>query len=112
MDRRRTTSTARSRRASWAVVVLLGPADVCGVVVENNSAPQNRSRQVPLEVQVSEDGETWTTVFRDSEVRATCRVDLRRSPRRALQVRVCRTPGTSEDFFHLGKILVYGRKLY
>ena len=96
----------------WAVVVLPGPADVCGVVVENNSAPPNRSRQVPLEVQVSEDGETWRGVFRDDDARATYRVDLRKSPCRARQVRVCRTPGAAENFFHLGKILVYGRKLY
>ena len=81
-------------------------------MAENNSAAQNRARQVPLEVQVSEDGESWTTVFRDDEVRATYRVDLRRSPRRARQVRVCRAPDEKEDFFHLGKILVYGRKLY
>jgi hypothetical protein len=96
----------------WAAVVLPGPADVCGVVVENNAQGGNRARQVPIEVQVSEDGEAWQTVFRSDEACATYRADLRRSPCRARQVRVCRTPGAADEFFHLGKILVYGRKLY
>ena len=99
-------------KSPWAVVVLPGPADVCGVVLENNSSSQNRARQAPLEVQVSEDGETWQMVFRDDEVRETYRADLRRNPPRARQVRVCRTPGEKDEVFHLGKILVYGRKLY
>ena len=96
----------------WAVVVLPGPADVYGVVVENNSAGQNRARQVPLEVQVSEDGESWQTVYRDDEVRETYKVNLRSASRRARQVRVRRAPDDKNEVFHLGKILVYGRKLY
>lgn len=99
-------------KSPWAVVVLPGPADVCGVVVENNSSGVNRARQLPLEIQVSDDGETWQTVFRDDTERATYRVDLRRRSLRARRVRVCRTPDEKEEFFHLGKILVYGRKLY
>lgn len=99
-------------KSPWAVVVLPGPASVCGIVVENNSAPPNNARQVPIEIQVSEDGESWTTVFRDEAVRATYRVDLRARPPRAVKVRVCRAAGAREEFFHLGKILVYGRKLY
>lgn len=99
-------------KSPWAVVVLPGPADVCGVVLENNSSSSNRARQVPIEVQVSEDGASWQTVFRSDAVDATYRVDLRKAPRRARQVRVCRTPDAADNFFHLGKILVYGRKLY
>jgi hypothetical protein len=99
-------------KSPWANVVLPGPADVCGIVVANDAGAQNRSRQVPLEVQVSEDGEQWKTVFRADDVRDAYRVDLRSSAPRARQVRVRRTPDAKEDFFHLGKILVYGRKLY
>ena len=99
-------------KSPWAVVVLPGPAAVCGVVVENNSAGPNRARQVPMEIQVSEDGDAWTTVFRDEEPRATYRADLRAQSPRARKVRVCRSAGAKEEFFHLGKILVYGRKLY
>ena len=99
-------------KSPWANVVLPGPADVCGIVVANNAGAQNRSRQVPLEVLVSEDGETWNTVFRADDARDAYRIDLRSSMPRARQVRVRRTPDAKEDFFHLGKILVYGRKLY
>lgn len=99
-------------KSPWAVVVLPGPADVCGIVVENNSQGANRARQVPLEVQVSDDGDDWQTVFRDDEVRGTYRVDMRSRPVRARRVRVCRAPDEKDEVFHLGKLLVYGRRLY
>jgi len=98
--------------APWATVVLPGPANVCGVVVENNALGSNSARQMPLEVHVSEDGETWRPVFRDDQLRETYKVDLRKAPCRARQVRVRRQPGVKDEVFHLGKILVYGRKLY
>ena len=99
-------------KSPWAVVMLPGPAEICGVVVENRCGAQNQGRQVPLEVQVSEDGEGWHTVHTDGEVRSTYRVDLRTRAPRARYVRVRRTPEAKEEFFHLSKILVYGRKLY
>ena len=99
-------------KSPWAVVVLAGSAEICGVVAENNYGGINRERQVPLEIQLSEDGGTWHTVFRADDVRDTYRADLSASPRRATQVRVRRAPDAKENFFHLGKILVYGRKLY
>ena len=99
-------------KAPWAMVTLRGPVDVRGVLVENNGAGQNRHRQVPIEVELSEDGETWRNVYRSEEVRPVYRVDLRSAPVRAKYVRVRRTPGAKDEFFHLNKILVYGRKLY
>ena len=98
--------------APWATVVLPGPANVCGVVVENNALGPYNARQMPLEVHVSEDGETWHSVFHDDQLRETYKVDLRKTPCRARQVRVRRQPGVKDEVFHLGKILVYGRKLY
>ena len=99
-------------KSPWAVVMLPGPAEICGVVVENRCGAQNQGRQVPLEVQVSEDGDNWHTVHTDGEVRSTYRADLRARAPRARYVRVRRTPEAKEEFFHLSKILVYGRKLY
>ena len=101
-----------SEKSPWAVVMLPGPADICGVVVENRCAPQNQGRQVPLEVQVSEDGESWRTVHTDAQVRETYRIDLRARSPRARYVRVRRTPEARDEVFHLSKILVYGKKLY
>jgi hypothetical protein len=99
-------------KSPWAMVTLRGPTEVRGVLVENNGAGQNRHRQVPIEVEVSEDGETWRNVFRDAEIRPEYRVDLRSLAPRARYVRVRRTADAKEEFFHLNKILVYGKKLY
>ena len=96
----------------WATVILPGPAEVLGIVAENNAGGDNKARQVPLEMQVSEDGEGWKTVFTSDEAQETYRADLRRTPQRACQVRLRRAPDAKTEFFHLGKILVYGRKLY
>lgn len=99
-------------KSPWAEVVLPGPVEVSGVAVEDRSSAQNRGRQAPLEIQTSENGTDWTTVFSSGEALETYRADLRGSPVRAKSVRVRRTPDAKEDFFHLAKILVYGRKLY
>ncbi len=99
-------------KSPWAVVMLKGPTEVKGVVLENSCAAQNRGRQVPLELQVSEDGSEWTTAYRTEEVRETYRIDMRTQSLRARYVRVRRTPDAKEDVYHFGKFLVYGRKLY
>ena len=99
-------------KSPWAVVMLPGPVSVCGVVAENKAGWQNRHRQAPLELQVSEDGTEWTTVYRDDQVRDTYRIDLRSSAPRARYVRVRRVPDAKDEVYHLNKLLVYGRKLY
>ena len=98
--------------APWACVVLPGPVELKGVVIENRCAAQNMGRQVPLQIQVSDDGETWRTVYTESEILQTYRADFRRAALRAKFVRVQRIPGEKNDFFHFTKILVYGKKLY
>ena len=99
-------------KSPWALVMLKGPSEILGVLVVNGGGGQNRPRQVPIEVEVSEDGETWRGVFRSEEVREEYRADLRNLKPRARYVRVRRTPDAKNEFFHLHKILVYGRKLY
>ena len=63
-------------------------------------------------MEVSEDGDNWRTVVHDEEIRPVYRVDLQAAPPRARFVRVRRTAGAKDEFFHLNKILVYGKKLY
>ena len=62
-----------------------------------------------------------TTIYKDwkdeidstqEQVKDTFRVDLRKAPPRARHVRVGRVADAKEDVFHLGKVLVYGKKLY
>lgn len=69
-------------------------------------------RQVPLEIQISDDGESWQTVYTDGQVKPTYRVDLRGKALRAKYVRVQRRAGAKKEVYHLSKILVYGKKLY
>ena len=99
-------------KSPWAVVMLPGPVSVCGVVAENKAGWQNRHRQAPLELQISEDGTEWTTVHRDDQVRDTYRIDLRSSAPRARYVRIRRVPDAKDDVYHLNKLLIYGKKLY
>ena len=89
-----------------------GMIEVTGVLLENKCGWQNRHRQVPFEVQVSEDGEKWQTVAKETENRETYRIDLRDKALRAKFVRIQRTPGAKKDVYHFSKILVYGKKLY
>ena len=99
-------------KSPWAVVMLPGPVAVCGVVAENKAGWQNRHRQAPRELQISEDGSDWTTVHRDDQVRDTYRIDLRSSAPRARYIRIRRVPDAKDEVYHLNKLLVYGKKLY
>ena len=100
-------------KCPWAMVTLPGPAVVKGVIVENRcTSVGNRARQVPLEVQLSETGDEWHTVFTDGEARETYRIDLRKNDLRSRYIRVRRTPDAKDEVFHLSKILVYGTRLY
>lgn len=101
-----------SEEAPWAQVTLEGPVALAGIVIENRAGNGNNARQVPLEVAVSSDGENWTTVKTFDSVQDTYRIDLRQSGQRAQHVRVGRKAGAAKQFFHLNKILVYGRKLW
>ncbi len=99
-------------KAPWAEVVLPGPSSVMGIVIENRCGGHNATRQVPIYVDVSEDGTSWQRVFTQEQVKDTFRVDLRKAPPRARHVRVGRVADAKEEVFHLGKIMVYGKKLY
>ncbi len=97
----------------WGMAVLAGPCIVRGVLVVNKTPGKGyRSRQAPIEVQLSEDGKEWQSVFIDKKVRDEYRVDLGEKKRRAKFIRVRRTPGAKNEVFHLNKILVYGDRLY
>lgn len=99
-------------KAPWAQVMLAGPTTVQGVVIENRAGGYNATRQVPLYVDVSEDGSSWRRVRTVEQVAPTFRVDLRGDAPRARYVRVGRVAGAKEEVFHLNKVLVYGTKLY
>ncbi len=101
-----------SEESPWAAVKLGGPTNVKGIVIENRFGGVNGGRQLPLVVEISDDGNSWQQVFSTDTKQDTYRVDLRGSPNTVHYVRVGRKAGVRKDFFHLNKILVYGTKLY
>ena len=96
----------------WATVILAGPTQVNGVLIENRFGGYNATRQVPLIVEISEDGKEWRKIFETETVQDTYRIDLRGADNRTRHVRVSRKEKAKKEVFHLNKILVYGTKLY
>ena len=97
--------------APWAMVMLPKPAVVKGiVVVDAGNDEKSRAKQTPLEVELSEDGQNWQTVFSAATASETYRVDLVKNKSKYLCIRVRRSPDVQNEPFSLAKILVYGRK--
>lgn len=95
----------------WAEVVLPGESEVSGVTVANAGGRQNGGRQVPLRIWTSMDGKDYRQVYESGSAQDAWECRLQPSVR-AKYVRVGREPDAREEFFHLKKILVYGKKLY
>ena len=97
--------------APWAMVALPGPAEISDIIIVNSGSHQNRPRQVPLRVWLSEDGQNFFEVYASDRVQNEWHVNLP-EPKKAKFVKVGRLPGAMNNVFHLSKILVYGKKLY
>lgn len=97
----------------WGMVVLPGASDISGITVVNAGGGQNRNRQVPLVVSLSENGKDFTDVFSSETVQDEWNIQLP-APMKAKYIRVGRKydETSGEHLFHLHKILVYGKKLY
>lgn len=93
------------------VVVRLGKlGDVSGIVVLGSDYGQNGGRQMPLKISISENGTTWTEVFRTTEQTGPWRIPLAGKATRVQFVKAERDDERKE-FFHLAGIRVYGRRL-
>ena len=103
-------STSKLWFAPNAVVRLGKLGDVSGIVILGTDYGQNSHRQMPLKVSVSEDGGTWTEVFRTTDPVGPWRIPLSGKATRVLYVKAERDDDRNE-FFHLAGIRVYGRKL-
>ena len=95
----------------WAMVMLPGISDISGVTVVNSGGGQNGGRQAPLRIWLSEDGKDFKQVFASNAVQDEWECKLA-TPMKAKYVKVGREPDQRNEYFHLSKILVYGRKLY
>ena len=102
-----------------ATVVLAGPCEVRGIVLSLACPDKAASEsQLPIEVEISEDGAGWQKVFEADKLRNSYRIEFKSNRRpRARYVRVRRLAGkdgTLEqvEYFRMSKIVVYGKKLY
>ena len=98
-------------KSPWATVVLPGASDISAIVAVNAGGNGNQSRQVPLRMWTSEDGKDWREVYQSETAQDEWKCTFP-APVKAKYVRVGRAPEAKQDFFHLHKILVYGKKLY
>ncbi|MDO4551615.1 MAG: PA14 domain-containing protein [Planctomycetia bacterium] len=105
------TFHTNNETSPWAIVTLTGPAEVSGILIAHNSG-QNKQRNMPLMVWISEDGTEWTEIFQTEKEQPEWRIDLSDAPIKAKYIKVGRVPEHRKDFFHLGKILIYGKPLY
>lgn len=93
-----------------AIVRLGKLGDLTGVVIHDSSGGQNAARQLPLKVSVSEDGQTWTQIFRTDKHESMWRIPLEGKATRVQFIKVERDDDRKE-FFHLNAIHAYGRRL-
>ncbi|MEN9361773.1 MAG: hypothetical protein RL095_3308 [Verrucomicrobiota bacterium] len=94
----------------WAEVVLPGPCQLSGISIVNRFEDSSY-RALPLKVAVSEDGKTWTEVFRSDKDLACWEIDLAKKPVRARYVRISRD-SESKDCFNFRALRVWGKTLY
>lgn len=93
-----------------AIVRLGRLGDLTGIVIHDPSDGHNATRQLPLKVSVSEDGQAWTQVFRTEQHQPLWRIPLAGKATRVQFIKVERDDDRSE-FFHLSAIHAYGRRL-
>ncbi len=102
----------------WAQVMLAGEGELSGIVlVDRYEFAPEKPWDVPLKVEVSTDGKTWTQVALFEKEQDVYRVDLQGKALRAKFVRIERQPGPdaakpNTGRLHMRSFLVYGRKLY
>lgn len=93
-----------------AIVRLGKLGDLSGIVIHDSSGGYNATRQLPMKVSVSEDGQTWTQVFRTDQHQSMWRIPLDGKATRVQFIKVERDDDRKE-FFHLNAIRAYGRRL-
>lgn len=95
----------------YAIVQLEGKGELSGINIVNFS--RFSARQLPLVVEVSENGTNWQQVFRTEKNATHWKIDLQGKNIKATHVRVSSDkPEGKKEFFHLRGIFVYGRKLF
>ena len=99
----------KAESEAWAQIAFEDVREVSSIFLDNRMYDaRNVSRQFPLEVHVSEDGEIWTKVTELREPIKDIEIDFD-TPIRAKFIRLVRSDDGTRRFFALYKFLVYGR---
>ncbi len=101
---------SESEARPHAIVRLGKLGELTGIVIHDSSWGHNATRQLPLKVSISEDGESWTQVFRTDKHESMWRIPLDGKAPRVQFIKVERDDDRKE-FFHLNAIHAYGRRL-
>ncbi|MBR4171509.1 MAG: hypothetical protein IKR48_07645 [Kiritimatiellae bacterium] len=100
-----------TRGVVWIRLQLGGVSEVSGILLVNAKKTKQRKGQLPLRVEVSENGSDWKTVATITKDANSWRVPLSPTESRVKFVRAVRG-GEGDEPLRLLKMLIYGRKLY
>ena len=100
-----------ARAGTWIRLQLGGVSEVSGILLVNAKKAKQRKGQLPLRVEISENGSDWKTVATLTQDADSWRVPLEQTGQRVKFVRAVRE-GDGDAALRLVKMLVYGRKLY
>ena len=100
-----------ARAGTWIRLQLGGVSEVSGILLVNVKMTKQRKGQLPLRVEISENGSDWKTVATLTQDADSWRIPLDQTERRVKFVRVVREDDGDAPL-RLVKMLVYGRKLY
>jgi hypothetical protein len=89
---------------------LAGECEATGIVIVNTPNRRIRAARMPARVETSVDGVSWRKVAEFGRPAASWRVPL--DGPRIRYVRVSKDGERSNSRMSLGKLLVYGRRLY
>ncbi len=97
----------------YADIVLAGESEINGFTIVNSGHNGSERLQVPMEISISLDGKDFKIIHTLEAVDSEWRIQLP-APVKAKYIRLQPIRNEKEDgkFFHLHKVLVYGRKLY
>jgi hypothetical protein len=99
-----------ARGGTWVRLQLAGECEATGIVIVNTPNRRIRAARMPARVETSVDGVSWRKVAEFGRPAASWRVPLDGS--RIRYVRVSKDGERSNSRMSLGKLLVYGRRLY
>ena len=93
----------------WVQIDFPKEMRVTGLIIEGRNAWNEQNARLPLVVWISNDAKVWKEIHRENQIKKRYRIDLQKKSYRGRFLRVGREPMAKNDFFHLHKVLIYGK---